>query len=145
MALPQEKLASLPKEGSTPHDMAQQTEYIQVKNQTGDTIQQGFVTHATETYGIQTISIQSLADGASTASTMMSTGPSSRDYWWIGWTNDGANWVTWMGKCGIHDHESPGAPGTVALVGQLGQPDLAVWFTVDGDDTDKESIPNPWD
>jgi hypothetical protein len=144
MDLPQEKLASLPKGDSTPHEMSQQTQYIRAKNQTGATIQQGFVTHATGDYGIQTISISNLANNAATPAIVMPTGPSSKDYWWIGWTNDGKNWVTWAGTDGIHDHESPEAPGTVAMVGKLGQGDLAIWFTVDGDKTDKESIDNPW-
>jgi hypothetical protein len=128
--------------------MSQQAAYIQVKNQTGATIKQGFVTHATQTYGIVTIPISNLANNAITPPnnnpTLMYTGPSSKDYWWIGWTNDGTNWVTWMGTSAIHDHDTSGAPGTVALVGQLNQEDLAVLFTVDGDDPDNESITNPW-
>jgi hypothetical protein len=126
--------------------MSQQSAYIQVKNQTGATIQQGFVTHATESYGTVTIPIHSLANNATTPATptLMYTGPSSKDYWWIGWTNDGTNWVTWMGTSGIHDHETSGAPGTVTLVGKLGQENLAVSFTVDGDNPDQESITNPW-
>jgi hypothetical protein len=128
--------------------MSQQSQYIQVKNQTGALIRQGFVTHATQDYGIQTISFNDLVDGAITPPNnnpkMMPTGPSSKDYWWIGWTNNGTDWVTWMGTKGIHDHESKDSPGTVALVGKLGQKDLAIWFTVDGDSTDKESIDNPW-
>jgi hypothetical protein len=125
--------------------MSQENAYIKVKNQTGATIQQGFVTHATESYGHQTIPVKNLASGATTpAPTLMYTGPSSKDYWWIGWTNDGTNWVTWMGTSAIHGHDEAGNPGTITLVDNLGEGGLAVSFAVDNDSTDNEPIPNPW-
>ncbi|MFL6236354.1 MAG: hypothetical protein ACJ76N_24695 [Thermoanaerobaculia bacterium] len=124
--------------------MSQQSAYIQAKNQTGATIQQGFVTHATESYGIQTISINNLADGDPTPAIAVNTGPSSTDYWWIGWTNDGTNWVTWMGTSAIHGHGELGNPGTVALVDKLGEGGLEISFTVNNESTVKDPIPNPW-
>lgn len=124
--------------------MSQQTAYIQATNQTGATIQKGFVTHATESYGIQTIPIQNLANNGTTPAIQMNTGPSSEDYWWIAWTNDGSNWVTWMGTSGIHGHGQDSNPGTVALVDKLGEGGLAIWFTVNNNSVDKESIKNPW-
>jgi hypothetical protein len=124
--------------------MSQQTAYIQAVNQTGATILQGFVTHATESYGIQTIPINSLAKGDSTPALEVNTGPSSTDYWWISWTNDGTDWVTWMGTSAIHGHEQAGNPGTVALVDKLGEGGLSITFTVNNQTPDPEPIPNPW-
>ena len=127
-----------------PRPQAQQTQYIQVKNETGAKIIRGAVTHATKSYGIQTIQVDGLEHGRSSGLVPMHTGPSSRDYWWICWTNDGKNYVAYSNRSAIHDHENPNAPGTVILRGQLGNDELAVWFVTDGDSTDKDPILNPW-
>ena len=123
---------------------AQQTQYIRVKNETGAKIMQGAVTHATESYGIQTVPLNGLDDGHYSDVVAMYTGPSSRDYWWVCWTNDGKNYVAYSNRSAIHDHENPNTPGTVILRGQLGNDALAVWFVTDGDSTDKDPILNPW-
>src|SRR5262245_18531136 len=86
---------------------AKKTQYIRAKNETGAKILQGAVTHATESYGIQTIKLDGLDDGKYSDVVTMYTGPSSRDYWWIWWTNDGKNYATYSNRNAIHDHENP--------------------------------------
>ena len=124
--------------------MSQETDYIYAVNNTGAQIREGYITHATQDYGVQTINLSGLANGAQTPSATMYTGPSSRDYWYIAWTNDGTNWVAWCGINAIDDHESPGAPGSVTVFGQLGQSGLQVTFVTDGDTSNTYGITNPW-
>jgi hypothetical protein len=118
--------------------------FIKIVNTTGKTIISGGVTHVTQDYGSQTIKLSNLADGAETSVREMITGPSSKDYWYIWWTNDGENYVTFDGTNAIHGHSNIHDPGQIKLRGLLGNSALAVWFYTDGSSEDKKTITNPW-
>lgn len=134
--------------------MSAETQYIQITNGTGTTIKNGVVTHVTTTpeYGAQSVQIENLANGASTTAAAFTTGPSSTDYWYISWTTDGVNYLTWAGHEGIHDHTNQATPGVITLVGgmyvqngtvyPLGSP--LVVFVIDGTDVNKQSVTSPW-
>lgn len=126
--------------------MARKTQFVRVKNSTGRTIQKGAVTHATEDHGIQTVSLDNLEDGAYSETIEMYTGWMNRDYWWITWSNDGLNFVAFSATNPIHEHETVETPpGTVELIGTLGNGNLAVDFHTDRGKKDHFKIRNPWD
>lgn len=123
--------------------MAEQTQYIQVKNSTGKKIVSGAVTHATTDYGVASISLNGLENGATSKVCEIGTGRGSRDYWWVCWSNNGTDYVAYSNRNAVNKHASSGAPGTVELKGHLGG-DLKVVFTTDGDTVDSYDIKNPW-
>ena len=134
--------------------MSAQNDYIQINNGTGTTIVSGVVTHITSTpaYGAQSVPFQNLSSNASTPIATFVIGPSSTDYWYISWTTDGINYLTWSGTYGIHDHTSESAPGTITLVGGMyvsngtlyPNGDPMVVFQIDGTSVSKETVTSPW-
>ena len=125
--------------------MARKTQYIRVKNSTGRAIQKGALTHATEDYGIQTISLDGLEDSTYSETIEMYSDWMNRDYWWVTWSNDGLNFVAFNTTNPIHEHETMEIPGTIELFGTLGNADLAINFLTDRGKKDRFKIKNPWD
>jgi len=121
------------------------TQFFAVKNSTGRPIMNGTVTHTTQDYGQGTVVIQNLKPGEQTPATQVITGPSSRDYWYLSWSHDGVNHISFCYRNSLGHHENPKLPAVIELVGGFGDEKTGANFITDGSSVDWASIQyNAW-